>query len=75
MPLMFILLRLQVDVLAAEGGHARVPSPRAPEQRRRRLGATLDYDEKGVPGALRLSPHAYNTEAEIDLAISILSGL
>ena len=39
-----------------------------------RVDATIDYDEKGVSGALRLSPHAYNTEEEIELALSILSG-
>ncbi len=34
-----------------------------------RSSAVLDYDSRGVEGALRMSPHAYNTEAEIDLAI------
>jgi selenocysteine lyase/cysteine desulfurase len=38
-----------------------------------RSDAVLDYDEKGVPGALRLSPHAYNTDEEIKRALSILS--
>jgi selenocysteine lyase/cysteine desulfurase len=38
-----------------------------------RADAVLDYDEKGVPGALRLSPHAYNTEEELGRALSILS--
>ena len=38
-----------------------------------RVDATLDYDEKGVAGALRLSPHAYNTEEEIELALEVLS--
>ena len=40
-----------------------------------RVDATLDYDEKGVAGALRLSPHAYNTEDEIDRTLEVLSEL
>jgi len=27
--------------------------------------AVLDFDRKGVPWALRLSPHYYNTEEEV----------
>lgn len=38
-----------------------------------RSSAVLDFDEKGVQGALRLSPHYYNTEGEIDLAIESLA--
>ena len=38
-----------------------------------RVDATLDYDEKGVPGALRISPHAYNTEEEIDRTLALLA--
>ncbi|MAJ47118.1 MAG: hypothetical protein CBC35_07630 [Planctomycetes bacterium TMED75] len=38
-----------------------------------RVDATIDYDEKGVSGALRLSPHAYNTEAEIDRTLQLLT--
>ena len=40
-----------------------------------RVDATLDYDEKGVPGALRLSPHAYNTTEEIERTLEVLGGL
>ncbi|MEE2681984.1 MAG: aminotransferase class V-fold PLP-dependent enzyme [Planctomycetota bacterium] len=40
-----------------------------------RFDATLDYDEKGVPGALRLSPHAYNTVEEIDQTLEVLGEL
>ena len=40
-----------------------------------RVDATLDYDEKGVPGALRLSPHAYNTVEEIDRTLEVLGEL
>ena len=35
----------------------------------------LDYDAKGVDGSLRLSPHYFNTEAEIDTAIAALADL
>lgn len=31
----------------------------------RRTDAVLDYDAKGVDGALRISPHYFNTEAEL----------
>ncbi len=40
-----------------------------------RVDATPDYDEKGVAAALRLSPHAYNTEEEIDRTSEVLSEL
>ena len=38
-----------------------------------RSSAVLDFDDKGVQGALRLSPHYYNTEGEVDLAIDTLA--
>ncbi len=31
-----------------------------------RIDAVLDYDEKGVDGALRMSPHYFNDEADLD---------
>lgn len=31
-----------------------------------RESAVLDFDEKGVPGALRISPHDYNTDSDLD---------
>jgi len=31
-----------------------------------RTYAVLDFDDKGVEGAIRVSPHAYNTEDEVD---------
>jgi len=34
--------------------------------------ALFDYREKGVSGALRISPHYYNTEEEIDEALAAL---
>ncbi|TVP73877.1 MAG: aminotransferase class V-fold PLP-dependent enzyme [Gemmatimonadales bacterium] len=37
-----------------------------------RSSAVIDYDERGIPAALRLSPHAYNTEDEIDEAVEAL---
>jgi selenocysteine lyase/cysteine desulfurase len=40
-----------------------------------RVSAVLDYDEKGVPASLRLSPHYYNTEAEVDEAVSLVKQL
>ena len=35
----------------------------------------LDFDEKGVTGALRLSPHYYNTDDEIDRAVEAVARL
>lgn len=40
-----------------------------------RESAVLDFDEKGVGGALRLSPHYYNTELEIERAVGALQEL
>jgi selenocysteine lyase/cysteine desulfurase len=37
--------------------------------------ALLDYDDKRVTGALRISPHYYNTEEEIDQAVSAIREL
>jgi selenocysteine lyase/cysteine desulfurase len=40
-----------------------------------RAVALIDYDDKGVSSSLRLSPHYYNTEAEIDHASAVLEEL
>lgn len=40
-----------------------------------RSHAVFDYDDKGVASTLRLSPHYYNTEEEIDRAIAALRTL
>jgi selenocysteine lyase/cysteine desulfurase len=37
--------------------------------------AVLDYDRKGVAGALRLSPHYYNSEEELDEAVAALRAI
>lgn len=37
--------------------------------------AVLDMDEKGVEGALRISPHYYNTEDEVDALVEALREL
>jgi selenocysteine lyase/cysteine desulfurase len=37
--------------------------------------AVIDYDEKQVAASLRISPHYYNTEEEIDLALSAIREL
>ncbi len=39
------------------------------------INAQIDFTEKGVGWALRLSPHYYNTKNEIDRAIEVLSGI
>ncbi|MDX1942742.1 MAG: aminotransferase class V-fold PLP-dependent enzyme [Saprospiraceae bacterium] len=38
-------------------------------------GAIIDFAEKGVDWALRVSPHYYNTEEEIDILTNVLSDL
>lgn len=40
-----------------------------------RVSATIDMDEKGVASALRVSPHYYNTEAEVSALADVLAGL
>ncbi|MBW3552159.1 MAG: aminotransferase class V-fold PLP-dependent enzyme [Gemmatimonadetes bacterium] len=40
-----------------------------------RVSAVIDMDEKGAATALRISPHYYNTEAEIDAALAALESL
>lgn len=37
--------------------------------------AVLDYRDKGVEDAVRLSPHYYNTEDEIDAAVALMAEL
>jgi selenocysteine lyase/cysteine desulfurase len=38
-----------------------------------RVFAVLDYDAKGVEGSLRVSPHYYNLESEIDTLLGALA--
>lgn len=40
-----------------------------------RTDAVLDYDAKGVDGSLRVSPHYFNTEGELDTFVGALSEL
>ena len=37
-----------------------------------RSSALLDYDDKGVSASLRFSPHYYNTEEELEVAVAAL---
>ena len=37
--------------------------------------AVIDYKQKNVSGALRISPHYYNTEDEIDQVVSAIDSL
>jgi selenocysteine lyase/cysteine desulfurase len=60
----------------------------APEQARAALAAAginvtltvpaddpLDTEERALPPLVRLSPHYYNTEAELDRAVEVIAGL
>ena len=40
-----------------------------------RVSAVIDYDDKGVSESLRISPHYYNTEDEIDEAVAAIREL
>jgi len=40
-----------------------------------RSSAVLDFDDKGIEGALRLSPHYFNTDSELEAAAEILREL
>jgi selenocysteine lyase/cysteine desulfurase len=40
-----------------------------------RVYAVLDYDAKGVEGSLRVSPHYYNLESEIDTLLDALADI
>jgi selenocysteine lyase/cysteine desulfurase len=40
-----------------------------------RASGVIDFDEKGVEGALRVSPHYYNTEDEIEALVEALGAL
>jgi selenocysteine lyase/cysteine desulfurase len=38
-----------------------------------RIDAVLDYDAKGVDGALRMAPHYFNTESDLDALVQALT--
>lgn len=38
-----------------------------------RIDAVLDYDQKGVDGALRMSPHYFNDQSDLDALVSALT--
>jgi selenocysteine lyase/cysteine desulfurase len=69
--------RCAIVTIAIEG---RDPAQIMRALRERRINTTaqlrehalLDYDDKGVAASLRLSPHYYNTEEEIDRAVAEL---
>lgn len=37
--------------------------------------AVLDFDDKGIDGALRISPHYYNTKTEMDALVETMAGI
>jgi selenocysteine lyase/cysteine desulfurase len=38
-----------------------------------RIDAVIDYDDKEVDGALRMSPHYFNDEADLDTLLGALA--
>lgn len=69
---------LGATVTASFDGHRPRELVRALRERRintssqTRLDAVIDYDAKGVDGALRMSPHYFNTEAEVEALLEAL---
>lgn len=69
---------LGATVTASFEGHT--PANLVAELRRRsinttgqnRVDAVIDYDRKGVDGALRISPHYFNTREELDALMDAL---
>jgi selenocysteine lyase/cysteine desulfurase len=69
---------LGATVTASFDGY--VPAELVAELRRRgintssqtRIDAVLDYDAKGVDGALRMSPHYFNERADLDVLLDAL---
>jgi len=70
--------RCAIVTMTAEGRHAD-SIVRALRERRINTVSSLrefgiyDFDAKGIETAVRLSPHYYNTEAEIDEAAAVVS--
>ena len=58
---------------SAEALHQRLSERNINSGVSNRFVALIDFDKKGVPGALRLSPHYYNTIEEIDAVVNALS--
>jgi selenocysteine lyase/cysteine desulfurase len=69
-----------IVTMTAEGHHADT-IVRALKERRINTVSSLrefgiyDFDAKGVQTAVRLSPHYYNTEAEVDAAVAALGAI
>lgn len=71
--------RLGAIVTATFEGHR--PADLVSELRRRgintssqtRLDAVIDYDAKGAEGALRMSPHYFNTDQDLDALVGALA--
>ncbi len=61
--------------LAADGLRDRLREAGVHTSWLSREGAVIDFEEKEVETALRLSPHYYNTEDEIDRAMETLARL
>jgi selenocysteine lyase/cysteine desulfurase len=70
---------LGATVTASVAGH--LPTDLVTELRHRgintssqsRIDAVIDYDDKGVDGALRMSPHYFNDESDLDSVIGALT--
>jgi selenocysteine lyase/cysteine desulfurase len=69
---------LGATVTASVDGHAPADLVRTLRRRgintssQSRIDAVIDYDAKGVDGALRISPHYFNVESELDTLMAAL---
>jgi selenocysteine lyase/cysteine desulfurase len=59
----------------AEALHATLEERRINSSVSRREYAVYDFEEKGVDACLRLSPHYYNTEEEVETVVGTVSAL
>ena len=72
-------LELGATVTASVEGHHPGDLVRALRERgintssQSRIDAVIDYDAKGVDGALRMSPHYFNDESDLDSLIDALT--
>ncbi len=69
------IVTVAVSGWAPEPFHAALLQRRINTAISRRAYAVIDYADKNVEWAVRLSPHYYNTEDEIDEAVSVIRTL
>ena len=69
------IVSLAIDGLDPQTVVSRLRSRRIHASAQIRAFALLDYDDKGIKSSLRLSPHYFNTDDEIDRACAAIEAL